>query len=210
MTSVDWTLTEPTPQNQTSICQTERCLCSKKPSSSKLVSLRGLFLLVIPLSSGCKQRWVLLSFSLQWHKHSGNQGWNLQCLKKPLFPDRLLSMCPQFSSTWAFLVPCVLALPSHTFADPWWSLWCRHLASSLSAHLSLGWDLSVHGEYWVVSYHSAKMGFRSRVWEEEALCLCMFDTSLRSGLFQLWKCMFLGRSVMAGLLPGKRSQSWGL
>lgn len=141
MTSVDWTLTEPTPQNQTSICQTERCLCSKKPSSSKLVSLRGLFLLVTLLSSGCKQRWVLLSFSLQWHKHSGNQGWNLQCLKKPLFPDRLLSMCPQCSSTWAFLVPCVLALPSHTFADPWCSLWCRHLASSLSAHLSLGWDL---------------------------------------------------------------------
>lgn len=66
--------------------------------------------------------------------------------------------------------------------------------------------VSMPGKYWVVAYHSAKMGFRSRVWEEEALCLCMFDTSLRSGLFQLWKGMFLGRSDMAGLLPGKRSQ----
>lgn len=89
-----------------------------------------------------------------------------------------------------------------------WSLWCRHLGSSLSAHLSLGGDslVSMHGKYWVVASHSAKLGIRSRIWEEEALWLCMFDTSLRSGLFQLWKG-HVSREVRHGrFVTWKRSQ----
>lgn len=171
-----WTPTEPTPQSQTSICQTEQMYVLQKALQQQVGFLKRALPSSAYLSSGCKQHWVVLSFSRQWHNLSGNQGWNSKCLKKPLFPDRLLSMCPQFTSAWAFLVLCVLALPSHTFADHWWSLWCRHLASSLSAYLSLGWDLwslcMENTEWWLIVQQKwgSGAGFEKR---KHCGCACL-------------------------------------
>lgn len=145
-------------------------MCSKKPSSNKLVSLRGLFLLVPICHPDVNNTWVLLSFSLQWHNHwepglefavpeylpsSLTDCW--QCAHNPPLPG--LSWChvclPSLPTP--LLITVVQASYFLTFCPPFPGL--RSL-------------VSMHGKYWVVAYHSAEMGFRSKVWEEEMLWLC--------------------------------------
>lgn len=190
-------------------------MCSKNPSSYKLVSLRGLFLLVpichpdvnnteptlsraLIFSTMTQTFWVPgLEFAvpeeapLPWQTAV-----NVPTVHLYLSFIGAMRACPPFPRLcWSLMITVVQASCFLTFCPPFPGL--RSL-------------VSMHGKYWVVYYHSAKMGFRSRVWEEEALWLCMFDTSLRSGLFQLWKG-HVSREVRHGrFVTWEESRSWGL
>lgn len=191
-------------------------MCSKKPSSNKLVSLRGLFLLVpichpdVNSTEPTLSRALIFSAMTQSFWEPG-----LECAvpeEAPL-PWQTAVKVPTIHLSLSFLGAMSACPP---FPRLCWSLmitvvWVSYFLTFCLPFPGLRSLVSIHGKHWAVAYHSAEMEFRSRVWKEEALWLCMFDTSLRSGLFQLWKG-HVSREVRHGRFVTweEVSGSWGL
>lgn len=118
----------------------------------------------------------------------------------PLLPDRLPSVCPQFTSTRAFLAPRVPALPLHAFAA-WWSLCCGCFTSSLCPSVPVFRSLKDYVciqniDWWLIVQQKW-----SRVWEEEALWLRV------SHKFKIRIVSALGRTVSREVEHG-RFHTW--
>lgn len=205
------------PQSQTSICQTERMYVLQKTLQQQVGFLMRALPSSASLSSGCKQHWA-----------------NAESCSHFLYNDTITlgtraGICSAWRSPSSLTDCCQCA---HNSPLPELS-WCRVCLPSLPTPLLITDDhcgvgillpfltlcppfpglrslVSMHSKYWVVAY-SAEMCFRSRVWEEEAQWLCMFDTSLRSGLLQLWKG-HVSKEVRHGMFVTweEVSGSWGL